>query len=485
MTGTANFNSNTCLRFYLLIFLITTLTGCIYQPSSAVQPEDGFLVKQSSIIFFVSTPFNTEADSEIYLDIVDEITGINFNPVRHKMQFVSENLFSLELSFPEYSLVKYRYAIGSNPTTIEHNTSGEPVRYRVVNTRSTETVVARDVIATWTDSPVNISLGRLEGKLIDAKTGAGIPNALVNLNGLQTASAVDGSFFIENAMPGKFIITVFNIDGRYETFQQEAIIASDSSTPAEIALSSRPISHITFIVTPPPDHNLLAPIRLIGGASQLGNGFSDQTNGTGFAAADNPTLRAQSDGTYTLTLELPAGMDMRYKYSLGDGFWNAERHADGQFITRQLIVPAEDSTITETIANWKTGQRLPIRIEVLPQNDIALPQQLYIQFHSFIWTAPIPMWQNIEKDIWLYEVFSPLYLSPVIDYRLCYDAQCADLVALANSNNPDQLSFPTDGSQSLIQHEILQIPESDSKSIHPSPTDHFYSPVGLHLMERN
>ena len=459
MTDIVKLTMNTRHYHILLFFLLAMLTGCYNQPSSAIQPEDGFLVNQSNVIFFVSTPFDTTADAEIYLDIVDDLTGINLNPIRHKMQFVSENLYSIELSFPHSSMVKYRYAMGSNPTTVEHDPVGQPVYCRVLNTQKDFPVVTRDVIASWAETPLNVSLGRMEGRLSDSATGAGISGLIVNLNGLQTVTTATGEFLIDNALPGKYLLTMYHMDGSYEPFQQEAIIASDSSTPVEITLNPRSTTQVTFIVTPPPGYNTQAPIRLIGNTTHLGSTITEDPGGTSILAANAPVLDLQADGTYKISVTLPAGMDLRYKYTIGDGFWNAERHADGQFITRQLIVPHEDITINETIANWKAGDRSPIRIEVrsLPGNEV--PQQLYLQLNSYTWAEPIPMWLDKGNSIWLYEVYSPLYLFSTIGYRFCYDAQCKTIVNFNGSSETESPRMPTDGSQLLIQITLPPNPD--------------------------
>jgi hypothetical protein len=46
---------------------------------------------------------------------------------------------------------------------------------------------------------------------------------------------------------------------------------------------------------------------------------------------------------------------VRYKYTLGDGFWNAEHKANAEFNVRQLIVPEEDTVINESVETWQAG----------------------------------------------------------------------------------------------------------------------------------
>ena len=82
--------------------------------------------------------------------------------------------------------------------------------------------------------------------------------------------------------------------------------------------------------TPP-----VVPIRFAGSLYPLGNTFATLNGGMSSLAANMPVLNPLPDGRYTLVLDLPVGADIRYKYTLGDGFWNAEHNADGSFRLRQ------------------------------------------------------------------------------------------------------------------------------------------------------
>jgi len=443
-------NHRRCIVFFLII---ATLTGCINQTSSATQPEDVFLTPGRKITFFVFTPTDTPPDADIYLDLVDDVTGINLNPERHKMTSISENLYSFELHVQDGSFLKYRYAMGSNPTVIEHNTFGKPVQYRVFANQVDDPLVARDVIASWTDSPINVSLGRLKGILIDSSTGAGIPDMLINLNGMQATSTLTGEFLLSNALPGKYLLTLYSKDGQYGPFQQEAIIAPEACTPVELSLTAHPTVQITFKITPPADHVPSSPIRLIGNIQSLGNSFSISPSDTDIIPIKAPEMELQPDGTYSLTIDIPSGIDLRYKYTMGDGFWNAERLSDGQFVTRQLIIPDENTTIQETIASWHAGNRQPITLQAIQKETGDSPDQLYIQLNSFTWTAPLPMWQANNGE-WQYKIYSPLYLFPSIGYRFCWDEICDTVIPLDEDQILEPERIPTDGSQIFIQHTI-------------------------------
>ena len=73
----------------------------------------------------------------------------------------------------------------------------------------------------------------------------------------------------------------------------------------------------------------------------------------------------QPDGSLALSMMLPVGADIRYKYTLGDGFWNAEHNTDGSFVLRQLIVPASSIPVqvNDTVQTWQAGASSPILFE--------------------------------------------------------------------------------------------------------------------------
>jgi len=66
---------------------------------------------------------------------------------------------------------------------------------------------------------------------------------------------------------------------------------------------------------------------------------------------------------YSATLTLPSGAYLRYKYTLGDGYWNAERSIAGGFEVRELIVPDQDATIQDNVRTWNSGDSSPILFE--------------------------------------------------------------------------------------------------------------------------
>ena len=97
---------------------------------------------------------------------------------------------------------------------------------------------------------------------------------------------------------------------------------------------------VNFTLSLPSDTIQNTPIRLAGNLYQLGNTFGDLEGGLSTVATRMPVFSLQPDGSFALSMMLPVGADIRYKYTLGDGFWNAEHNTDGSFVLRQLIVPA-------------------------------------------------------------------------------------------------------------------------------------------------
>ena len=107
-----------------------------------------------------------------------------------------------------------------------------------------------------------------------------------------------------------------------------------------------------------------AAIRLLGNTYSLGNTFAEITGGASISASRAPILKAKNDGKYEIELQLPAGTDLRYKYSLGNGFVNAEHDENTSYLTRQLIVPSNDTTVNDTISTWFSKGNQPVNFVI-------------------------------------------------------------------------------------------------------------------------
>jgi hypothetical protein len=395
----------------------------------------------AEIQFHVSVPENTPPDTSVYLTLLDEVTGLSLNTRAYPMEADSNNAgagrsFSLSLPFQLGSIVKYRYERQASGVTVaEHTSDGRAVRYRLYHVESPGVVT--DVVSRWTDTPFNSPTGRIQGVATDADSGKPVPGLLIEAGGQQTLSASDGSFLLEGLPPGIHNLVAFAMDGRYRTFQQGAQVAAASTTPASITLHAAPLVNVVFVAKLPGNTPPVIPVRLAGSLYQTGNTFATLSGGISTIAGNMPVLSPLPDGRYSVILQLPAGADLRYKYTLGDGFWNAEHRSDGQFRLRQIVVPDKNTLVEDSVDTWGSGNQGPITFDLsVPQNTPST-DFVSIQFNPlFGWTEPIPMW-HLGDQRWAYVLYSPLNLPGDLGYRYCRDGQCgkADDAATAGENS--------------------------------------------------
>lgn len=386
--------------------------------------QNAEVLPQALIDFTVQIPDDTPISDPVYLTILDEVTGLYLNAQSFPMM-LDENtgIYSYQLSFPIGSIVKYRYERqGDELRVAEHTSDGSPVRYRLLETKASGSV--SDVVSRWTDTTFSSPSGRIIGQAVDAATGQPIPSLMITAGGAQAFTKSDGSFLIEGLPPGVHNMVGYSLDGAYQVFQQGAEIAADSSTPATINLNPAALVNVTFNVTPPANTPPVVPLRLAGNLYQLGNTFGTLTGGVSTLATRMPALTALEDGSYQITLQLPVGADISYKYTLGDGYWNAEHTPDGAFRLRQLIVPDHDITLTDKVDTWETNPGASITFDVTVPENTPAGDYVSIQFNPlFGWTEPMPMW-NLGSNRWAYVLYSPLNLPGNLSYRYCRNNQC-------------------------------------------------------------
>jgi hypothetical protein len=395
-------------------------------PIATALPPPG----QTLITFQVQTPPGTPPDVPIYLTLLDEVTGLALNAQTVPMQALpgldetsSQAIFIITLPFPIGSVVKYRYERQSGPIRVaEHLSDGSAVRYRLFHVTGQDSVA--DIVSRWTDTAYDLLTGRIQGKALDAKTGQPIPGLLIAAAGAQTLTTSDGSFMLEGLPPGVHNLVGYSVDGSYQTFQQGARVAEGSTTPAEIEIEPAGFSNVVFVVKPPKGTPPIIPLRFAGSLVQLGNTFASLPGGISSLAVNMPVLNTLPDGRYTITLSLPAGADIRYKYTLGDGFWNAEHTSDGAFKLRQLIVPDNTVLVEDTIETWSAGPPNSITFDLTVPADTPSTDFVSIQLNpGFGWTEPLPMW-NFGGNRWAYILYGPLNLPGDFSYRYCRNNQC-------------------------------------------------------------
>jgi hypothetical protein len=394
-----------------------------FRSTQLVASQDLIEIDPLAIVTFqVEVPKDTPPGQPILLSILDEVTGLALNITRKEMQKIGDTTYSITLPFPVGANIKYRYARQDTFTAEEHTTDQRPVRYRLY--RVDGPGIVHDVVSTWSDGAYSGSTGRIMGRVTNADDGTPIPNLLVAAGGAQTVTASTGDFLLEGLPPGIHNLVFYAFDGAYRPYQQGAVVAAQSTTPADIQLTPSLLVNLIFTATVPDGTLPAVPIRLAGNLVQLGNTFADLSGGMNTLASRMPTLAPLPDGRYALEIELPVGAFIEYKYTLGDGFWNSEYTQNGDFRLRTLTVPDQNSVIEDRIDNWGSSiNGGPVLFDLSVPSTTPDYDSVSIQFNPFGWTEPIPMWK-LEEDHWVYMLYSPITKQEDFAYRYCRNDQC-------------------------------------------------------------
>ena len=418
-------------KIFAFALLGILLAGCANTgqstSSSSVQ-----LPESVEITFSALLPENHPSGELVLFTLLDDITGLDFNPQRSEMHDSGENSVSITISVPTGTLVKYRYTrVSAGGNVDEIGANGEGIAYRVYLVDGPGHV-AHDMVAAWQDLPLSLETGQVSGRITESGSGTPMANFVVVAAGQQTRTDADGHFFIPGLPQGLHNIVVLSPTGSYLPFQQGALVAANSETPATITMSPSQTANVTFLVKPPADNPAGAPIFLSGNLEVLAN---------------RSVLATQADGRYAVSMQLPVGVDIRYKYTLGDGFWNAEHTGSGSFQLRQLIIPAGSTSlvIEDSAESWAAGSSAPIQFNLGAPDTGNL---VYIQFKLLDWTSPLPMWP-LGGGNWTYTLYSPTNFAAALEYRYCLDAACTNLEASPGqprsvAGNKDELQTVND-----------------------------------------
>lgn len=379
--------------------------------------------------FTVTLPEPLAAGETLALVWLDEVTGLSLNPQLYPMASSDPLTYKATLALPYQAVIKYRYVKLGAAQVAETSAGSKNIRYRLYVAAGPAEI--HDLIAGWSDGAYSGPTGTIQGRVLNADSGAPIPNMLVTAAGSRAFSDSAGRFELSDIMPGTHNLVAYAIDGTFGSFQQGATVAAGLNTLVDIRVHPASLVNVTFTVSAPNDVQG-APIRIAGSLLELGNTFADLEGGVSTVADRMPVMSFQPDGRYTATISLPAGAYVRYKYTLGDGYWNAERGADGGFRVRDLIVPAHDAEIEDQVAAWSTSAAAPILFEVTVTRDTPPEDLIYIQFNSYDWTEPIPMWP-LGNNRWAYKLYSPFDGGASLRYRFCRDGQCGSADDLATA----------------------------------------------------
>lgn len=421
---------------HLIIFCLVTL-GIVLSscsaPSEQINPTSasapaivGAEVLYATVDFKVTLPAAVPTNQKLSIEVLDEVTGLALNSIRYPMKRVDDTHYTIQLPIPAGSVVKYRYIREGGVGAIEYTSQSRQVRYRMFHAPNPGAV--EDIVSGWSDLPFNGGYGRIQGVIVENATNSPLAGMLVTAGGQQTISASNGSFLLDGLPPGKHNLVIYSLDGAFPPFQQQALVAADSSTPASIRMEPAHLVNVTFVVTSPGDIPEGIPIRLIGNTYPLGNTFADLRGGISTVASRAPLMAYQKERRYVLKLQLPTGLDLRYKYTLGDGFWNSERQSTGKFQVRQLIVPATDIEIRDAISTFTTPGVGAVTFNLDAAAGTSEGELVSIQFNPYGWTEPIPMWQ-LGDNRWIYILYTPMDADILMNasYRYCKNDQCGIL----------------------------------------------------------
>jgi hypothetical protein len=417
-------------RFSLLI-IISLLAGCnlpTYTDQSSTNPQITPIseIQQTLVTFRLTIPEPIPSGDSIYITLLDEVTGLSFNP--HKYILNAEDSQHYSVSLPLYlgKVIKYRYSREGSAIVSEHLYNDRPVRYRLYHVEGPGNV--EDVLSRWTDSEYLGSKGRIMGDVLDFSTGKPIPNLLVAAGGEQALTLADGTFLLEGLPVGTHNLVFYSLDGSYDLYQQGAVVAADSTTPVSVELSPARLVTVIFTVKVPTDTPPDAPIRIAGNLYQLGNTYADLLGGVSSLASRMPLLGKLPDGRYMVTLSLPVGAYLEYKYTLGDGLWSSEVNGQGAIRLRQLIIPKINLEENEVVDAWHTSSTSPIRFEVRVPADTPQNDSISIQFNpGFGWLEPLPMWPATGAQgqaVWRFDLTGPFNDQSSLHYRYCRQLQC-------------------------------------------------------------
>ncbi len=433
------------------IFLFAILvSACQSAVTQQVLPPIIETDPQVMVTFRLTLPDSLPPGEKLYLVELDEVTGLAFNQTRHIMEAEDSQHFIVILPIRFNSVMKYRYIRQGDYSNQEYTSDGRPVRYRLFYAAAPALV--QDTISRWTDKqPDSFAYGRIIGRVLRAGGIEPIGNLLISAGGQQTWTAADGSFVLEGLPVGTHNLVAYAADGAYQTFQQGALVSAGAATEANLLLQPANFVNVTFLVSVPENTPANASLRIAGNLWQFGNSFTALRGGVSSTALRLPQLKHLENGKYGITFSLAAGSDLRYKYTLGDGIWNAEHTQDGEFLVRQLIVPGKDTQISDQVAQWDDKSKQPVTFQVTVPEVTPNNESVSIQFNpGYAWLEALPMWPA-GPDRWEFTLFSPLRGLESIQYRYCREAQCgsADNAATAGSLATGQTADLTGANKTL------------------------------------
>ncbi len=376
---------------------------------------------QALVRFEVEIPSDSPSGTGVELIVLDEVSGLMLNSKRYTMYAKDATHYQIELPLVVGSVVKYRYVLSGNSHAVEHNMLNQAVRYRLVKVFGAGMIV-HDIVARWKESRAKVNAGIIKGKIVD-ENGKPIEGIHVYCGGYSTTSDKHGEFQIDHLIPGKHLLVAYAQDESYETFQQEAVIVSEKTTVANFSMKRVPSVMMVFFVDVPSNTPQKAQVRIAGNIIQLGNTFKDLPSGVSGNIHQMPVMKKVGENRFITAINLPIGAYIEYKYTLGNGYWNAERDEKGNLLVRSILVPSKGQIIHDEVFSWQDIQSTPY-IFTYANPSANKGKNVFVKIFAYQWSEPLPMWQ--ENDLmWTYTLFSPLRIIPKYPkVEFCVEDEC-------------------------------------------------------------
>ncbi|MBN2556148.1 MAG: hypothetical protein JXA97_09460 [Anaerolineales bacterium] len=411
--------------FLALLLCLTGCTGEIGLSSESRAPTPMPLQSQAAsaaanLTLLVNPPVGTSANVRIALEIIDEITGMEEHSRVFTLKRTAQGQYTIDLTPAVGTILYYRFVRMDPDASPEVTPLGEPA-YRRAAIMGSETL--EDTIAGWEDAPYSGGTGRITGTVESSESGQPLGEMVVYGGGQSTFTDQYGQFQFNGLQPGYHRITVLSPSGAFHTVQQGAYVDVYSATPTSFAMPPAAPVQVAFQVTVPADTLPGSQVRVLGSSQQLGFRFSADGPGELASALAAPTMYMVDETHYILVTTLYAGMDLRYKYTLGNGIWNAEHDPAGSYVTRQIIVPESDLVLEDSVSTWHGDNQSTVRFHVTVPSNTPSEDDISLQLDPSSGLEAIPMWELGENE-WYYILYSPLAPGDSISYRYCRSQRC-------------------------------------------------------------
>ena len=447
------------------IWLITTtmillafLSSCnlpISEGSTLARPG---VVEKAQLVLTVTSRKPLTQGQQIEMVVIDEVTGVPFQKERLPLSQTKDGSYGIVYPTPVGTVVTYYFQklAADGSFFPEVRADGMEINFRRLYVDQPGMV--KETIAGWADDlPTGQQSGEVSGVILSREMGEPLADILVSAGGIETITDINGKFTLYPLAEGSHSLTAISMSGTYLPIQHDFQASPGKVTVAELEMIPSLWREVTFKVKTPAGTIEGAPIRLAGNLEQLGNTFHDLGSGISGDAARMPALTPLSDGWYSLQMVLPAGIDIRYKYTLGDGFWNAEHGLDQQFVTHQLILPLDGGSmvVEDRVATWRTSNTETIWFKAEVPLDTPPGETIGVQFSIAEWLPALPM-MPIGENTWVFPLISPHNFSGEIPYRYCRQTPCVGLGQSGIESPAITRQIPTNFSETHVNSEPVE-----------------------------